>query len=124
MSARDQLCIVDCAKKRFFSPLLPHPLCSPNAPDATGHDIIHALLARGADITGKKNYLETVLMSVARFGLVDAIRRLIDLGADIDATNKIGDTALYLAVDSDNSPTNCKQCSGSISDSLRRLAAS
>ncbi|GET36698.1 cache domain-containing protein [Microseira wollei] len=42
MSARDQLCIVDCAKKRFFSPLLPHPLCSPSSPnatDATGHDI-------------------------------------------------------------------------------------
>ena len=36
-------------------------------------------------------------MAATRHGQLDIVQRLLKMGAEINATNKIGDTALYLA---------------------------
>ena len=60
--------------------------------------IIQSLLDEGADINLKiLDRQETALHMTARQGRVDWIKYLLERGADIEATNKAGETALQIA---------------------------
>lgn len=73
------------------------------AAESDRRDIVLALLD-SPDLDSKclgdrNNYQETVLMAMARQGQTDIVQRLVKMGAELNAVNKLGDTALYLASD-------------------------
>ena len=68
--------------------------------------LVQALLKAGADPnTAIRPTGETVLMTASRTGKVDAVRLLIDAGAQVDATDRKGQTALMWAADEDHADT-------------------
>ena len=65
--------------------------------------IIEALIGLGADITKRVSHQETALMVAARYNKTPGIiEKLVAVGAKIDNTNILGQTALDLAIKSDN----------------------
>jgi ankyrin repeat protein len=57
--------------------------------------LLHLIKAQGANVKDQSE--QTPLMFAAAFGSRDAVRALVDSGADINATSKSGLTALHLA---------------------------
>ena len=56
------------------------------------------LLGKNADPNLQDGNGDTPLITAARAGYIDAIELLLDLGARVDATNRMGETPLILAV--------------------------
>jgi ankyrin repeat protein len=56
--------------------------------------MVRALLAHGADVNGKNRGEQTALMEAARNGQVEIVRFLIDTGADVNAVDYLGYTAI------------------------------
>jgi ankyrin repeat protein len=50
-----------------------------------------------ADVTVRDRRVNTLLIYAAAFGSVDAVRRLVERGADVNAKNSFGATALVYA---------------------------
>ncbi|MCC5603059.1 ankyrin repeat domain-containing protein [Nostoc favosum] len=73
------------------------------AAESDRRNIVLLLLDRGASICDRNPY--AVLMTMARRGQTDIVQRLMKMGAQVNATNKIGDTALYLATDNGHTYT-------------------
>ena len=59
---------------------------------------LDALLAKGADLNAADRHGVTPLMAAAAVGSVDAMQRLLDHGAKVDARNEFGSTALMWSV--------------------------
>lgn len=66
-----------------------------------GRTVIDLLIAGGAEIEGRGRNRETPLISAASAGQVDAVRHLLELGADVEARDVEGKTALMFAVGRD-----------------------
>ena len=64
-----------------------------------GHvDVVHALLAKGANIDLAKNDGATPLFIASQNGLVDVVHALLAKGANIDLASNKGVTPLIVAV--------------------------
>jgi uncharacterized protein len=75
------------------------------AAESNYRNVVSVLLNQGdpsLSIHDRNHYGENVLMTMARHGETDLVQRLVSLGAEVNAANNIGDTALYLAVDSEH----------------------
>lgn len=55
------------------------------------------LLDANAESFPLNPYQETIVMAIARAGFADLAQRLVDLGVPVNAENRSGETALYLA---------------------------
>jgi len=65
--------------------------------------IIQALLKRGAQVNlADSETGDTLLMSAAKFSTPEVVQVLIEAGANVNAKNKLGQTALILADNIDN----------------------
>ncbi|CAN0570506.1 unnamed protein product, partial [Ectocarpus sp. 12 AP-2014] len=83
--------------------------CDPNVPDIHGNRPLHHVATRGhadgvalliifeADIEAVNNWCESALMCAARQGHESVTRVLLGAGADTEAPNMAGNTALILA---------------------------
>jgi hypothetical protein len=58
---------------------------------------LDGMLAAGANVNAKDDRGITPLMYTAWVGSVDAMRRLLDRGADLSLSNRAGSTALMLS---------------------------
>ena len=61
-------------------------------------DVIHALLARGADVNALSSSGNNVLMIATIMNTVNAIYALLANRADVNAVNHVGNSALMIAV--------------------------
>jgi len=65
--------------------------------------MVEAMLKRGADVNLRDEATgETLLMFAARYSSVEVVKILLDAGADVNATNKEGNTALVTAKESED----------------------
>ena len=65
--------------------------------------IVETLLKKGADPNLRDSEIgETLLMTAARYSTPEVVQALIEGGADVNARNKSGQTALTLADTPDN----------------------
>lgn len=62
-------------------------------------DVLAAMLARGLDPNLRLSYDNTLLLHAALYGRRGCVRRLLEAGADPDATNELGEGADLLAAD-------------------------
>jgi ankyrin repeat protein len=60
---------------------------------------IKTRLAKGADVNARDGRDTTLLMHAAAIGSADAVKLLLESGADVNVTNPLGSTALTLAAD-------------------------
>jgi ankyrin repeat protein len=66
--------------------------------------MIQALLKRGADVNLADSQTgDTLLMSAAKYSTPEVVQVLIEAGANVNAKNKLGQTALTIADNKDNS---------------------
>jgi ankyrin repeat protein len=66
--------------------------------------MIQALLKRGADVNlADSETGDTLLMSAAKYSNTEVVQVLIEAGANVNAKNKLGQTALTIADNKDNS---------------------
>ncbi|KAK3710817.1 hypothetical protein LTR37_010041 [Vermiconidia calcicola] len=83
--------------------------CSVNLADAGGDtpifyvrgdapDLIEILVSRGSDVSHCQNHGEAALHSAARYGRSRIIKRLVRVGADINAMNVYGSTPIDVAI--------------------------
>ncbi|WP_439344457.1 ankyrin repeat domain-containing protein [Vacuolonema iberomarrocanum] len=68
------------------------------AAESDRREIVEVLLDHGAGLGDRNAYQETVVMVLVRHGQTDLVQRLVQMGTDIRAVNKIGDTAFYSAM--------------------------
>jgi len=69
-------------------------------------DIMNILIANGAEVDIKHPGGETVLMSAAKAGRTEAVKLLLEAGANVNAKNDRGQTALHRMLDTRNSDYN------------------
>lgn len=81
--------------------------CENNAFDER---IAELLLRNGADFSDRSNDGSTPLLVAAELGNVDSLKYLINLGADVNATNNHGKTALDAVLFSSVIPLKKKKC--------------
>ena len=62
-----------------------------------GHFEIVKYLVKGADINAKQNNGFTALMLASQSGHFEIVKFLVENGANVNARNEVGRTALYLA---------------------------
>lgn len=65
---------------------------------ASDSSLVNLLVSKGAKIETKNSFDETPLMSASRHGLNGAVKELLRMGADINATNSVSQSALELAM--------------------------
>jgi hypothetical protein len=61
-------------------------------------DLLRELLEKGAEVNGRGNQGETLLLCLAGVGHTEAAALLLDHGADVNDVDDYGETALHLAV--------------------------
>ena len=79
-------------------------------------DVVHELLAHGADIEASSNFGHTSLIEASLCGHVGVVHMLIEAGADKTRATNNGGTAASLAGMSNDPP-------GSLGDAIRALLA-